>query len=219
MVDDEPVSRKVAALLLAQQGWSVATVASGSEALARLEAGARYDAILLDLEIPGLDGLETARALVLRSPTGARPWLVLQTAGVTDAVRARARAVGILDVLAKPLCSESLERFSARARRHRRLEDERALRSLEQAAATDDATALLGSIADAVIFGEADVARAKLAELRAVAQRRQLARVDARCSALEAALVVGSEGLEALADLEHAVGLDTREPNARARGG
>jgi signal transduction histidine kinase/CheY-like chemotaxis protein len=213
VVDDEPVNRKVAALLLARQGWSVSSAASGREALALFESSDRLDAVLLDLDMPELDGVETARLMAQRARPGRRPWLVLQTASVSDEARARARAAGVADFLPKPFEAEQLEEVVLRAERHRRLEDRRLLRTLARPArdpATHAATALVEPIAESIVFGETDVALSHLGELQALARRRQLDRIDRCCSALHDALLE-SEGLEALVDLEDAVWTYARE--------
>jgi signal transduction histidine kinase/CheY-like chemotaxis protein len=213
VVDDEPVNRKVAALLLARQGWAVSSVASGEEALERLDRGERFDAVLLDLDMPEVDGVETARRITQRSRPGGSAWLVLQTATVSDEARSRARQAGVTDFLPKPFEAEQLEEVILRAERFRRLEACRALRTLARPArdpATHGATALVEPIAEAIVFDETDVALAHLGELQALARRRQLDRIDRSCSALHDALLE-SEGLEALVDLEEAVFAYARE--------
>jgi signal transduction histidine kinase/CheY-like chemotaxis protein len=213
VVDDEPVNRKVAALLLARQGWSVSSAASGREALTLFDSSDRLDAVLLDLDMPELDGVETARLIAQRARAGRRPWLVLQTASVSDEARARARAAGVTDFLPKPFEAEQLEDVVLRAERHRRLEDRRLTRTLARPArdpATHAATALVEPIAESIVFGETDVALAHLGELQALARRRQLDHIDRCCSALHDALLE-SEGLEALVDLEEAVWTYARE--------
>ncbi len=207
VVDDEPVNRKVAALLLGREGWTVSSAATGAEAVALFDAIDRVDAVLLDLDMPELDGVETARTIAARSRPGRRPWLVLQTASVTVEARTRARAAGVSDFLPKPFETAQLHGVMMRAERHRRLEDRRAARALARPArdpATLAAVALVEPVAEAVVLGETDVALAQIGELQALARRRQLDRIDRCCSALHDALLE-NEGLEALVDLEEAV--------------
>jgi len=69
LVDDERVVREVLALLLISLGHTVVAVASGAEALARLEAAEPYDLVLTDLVMPGLGGWELVRRIRERWPT------------------------------------------------------------------------------------------------------------------------------------------------------
>jgi len=213
VIDDEPVNRKVAALLLSREGWSVRSAASGQEALDLQALEPRIDAVLVDLDMPELDGIATARILGDRAAPGQRPWLVLQTASIDEQARARARQVGVLDFLPKPFEVEQLRDVMLRAARHRRLEERRGQLGIVRPRhdpATHAAVSLLAAVGEAILFGETDVAFAQLGELQALARRRQLDRVDRCCSALHDALLE-SEGLEALADLEAAVWAYARE--------
>ncbi len=213
VVDDELVNRKVAALLLSREGWSVRSASSGQEALELQARDPRIDAVLVDLDMPELDGIATARLLGEQAPPGLRPWLVLQTASIDEQARVRARQVGVLDFLPKPFEVEQLRDVMLRAARYRRLEERRAQLAIVRPRhdpATHGAVSLLVAVGEAILFGEADVALAQLGELQALARRRQLDRIDRCCSALHDALLE-SEGLEALADLEAAVWAYSRE--------
>ena len=63
VVDDEPDVRLLARLVLTTGGHDVLEAASGEEALASLANGARPDAVLLDIRMPGIDGWEVLRRL------------------------------------------------------------------------------------------------------------------------------------------------------------
>lgn len=62
-VDDEPDIRSLLRIMLEGQGYLVQESSSGSQALELLQAGASFDLILLDILMPGMDGVETARAI------------------------------------------------------------------------------------------------------------------------------------------------------------
>ena len=67
VVDDEPAVREVAALMLEDLGCEVVTAANGSEALERLALDARIEALITDINMPGMDGYDLAeRAQQLR---------------------------------------------------------------------------------------------------------------------------------------------------------
>jgi len=97
--DDEDV-RALAELVLRRDGFDVIAVADGDAALAAAEARPP-DVAVLDVSMPLMDGLETARRLRDRDATsGVR--ILLLTARVTDADRERGRAAGVDDQLDKP---------------------------------------------------------------------------------------------------------------------
>ena len=97
--DDEDV-RALAELVLRRDGFDVIAVADGDAALAAAEARPP-DVAVLDVSMPLMDGLETARRLRERDATsGVR--IMLLTARVTDADRERGRAAGVDDQLDKP---------------------------------------------------------------------------------------------------------------------
>ncbi|GAB4196218.1 MAG: hypothetical protein OHK0013_03240 [Sandaracinaceae bacterium] len=221
VVDDEPVNRKVASLLLVRCGWIAMTASSGEEALASVRSSERIDAVLVDLDMPGLDGIETVRALASGAQTGRRPWLVLQTASIEDSARARALDAGAMDFLPKPVDGERLREVLQRAARHRRAEDLRLVRGLRPPPREGAALSLLGlltTLTVAVIAGESEVAMAALGELQLDARRRQLERIDRACTALHDALLEG-DGIEAMVELEDAVSSFARDASiTRAAG-
>src|SRR5688500_10357289 len=67
VVDDNAVNRKVAALFVERHGYDVEVAASGPEALEMLAAG-QFSLVLLDCQMPGMDGYETAAAIRERHP-------------------------------------------------------------------------------------------------------------------------------------------------------
>jgi DNA-binding response OmpR family regulator len=69
IIDDDPVMRDFSRLVLANEGYHVATAENGMQALEMLEANP-FDLILLDIQMPGLDGFETLKRirLITRTP-------------------------------------------------------------------------------------------------------------------------------------------------------
>jgi len=104
IVDDEPAIRFFLAEELDQVGYSVQTAASGEEAVARLQ-DEPADLVLLDLKMPGMDGLQVMESLE-RQP--APPIVIVLTAhaSVDSAIGALRR--GAFDYLRKPCTSEAL---------------------------------------------------------------------------------------------------------------
>jgi len=108
IVDDSKLARIVAGRALAalKPDWERVEAAEAGEALALVEAGG-IDAVLLDYNMPGKDGLALAEEL--RAAHRAMPIAVI-TANVQDEVIARARAIGA-SFIAKPLTEEGLRGF------------------------------------------------------------------------------------------------------------
>ena len=100
-VEDDPDIQTVARIALeAVGGFTVLGCGSGAEALERVEAFAP-DLILLDMLMPGMDGMETLRSLRLLPGAVAVP-VVFMTAKVQAQDVAEYRAAGAVDVIAKP---------------------------------------------------------------------------------------------------------------------
>jgi len=104
LVEDDPDIQKVARMALeAVGGYSVRVCGSGPEALAALAGNAPFapDLVLLDVMMPGMDGPATLAAL-RRIPGAERLPAVFMTARVQTDEVARYRALGAVDVIAKP---------------------------------------------------------------------------------------------------------------------
>ncbi|HUI40885.1 MAG TPA: sigma-54 dependent transcriptional regulator [Terriglobia bacterium] len=106
VVDDEPSMRRYLQTLLEVDGYRVATASSGEEALARLEGGPAPHLVLLDLLMPGIDGLETLERL-----RGMRPELkTVMLSCVNDSRKiAQAIRLGAQDYLTKPFQKADLD--------------------------------------------------------------------------------------------------------------
>jgi CheY-like chemotaxis protein len=107
VVDDHPVTRLVMTAQLAALGHAADTADSGETALAAL-AGQPYDAVLLDCEMPGLDGYETCRRLRRLEDGARRVPVIALTAHTGAADLERCLAAGMDGHLAKPWRSEEL---------------------------------------------------------------------------------------------------------------
>jgi signal transduction histidine kinase/ActR/RegA family two-component response regulator len=107
VVDDSAVNRRLCELLLRRLGYEPEAAVDGLEAL-DLQRSLDPDLILMDVQMPRLDGLDATRRI--RSATGPsrRPWIVATTAFSSAEDRAAALQAGMNDVLPKPLRSEDL---------------------------------------------------------------------------------------------------------------
>ncbi|MCS7480339.1 response regulator [Umezawaea endophytica] len=99
VVDDDPDVLEVLSLSLGfRDGWLVETAGGGEEALRRCLTGG-VDAVLLDVEMPGLDGRRTLRALREAAQLGALPVVFITAA---PDLESELRELGALAVLSKP---------------------------------------------------------------------------------------------------------------------
>jgi len=116
LVEDNEVNQTVAKLLLNKRGHEVDVVADGSEAVAAVQRVA-YDLVLMDIRMPGMDGVETTRAI--RALTGhARDVpIIAVTANAILGERERYLAAGMIDYVTKPIDARHLEDAIDRASR------------------------------------------------------------------------------------------------------
>ncbi|MDB5683374.1 MAG: LytTR family two component transcriptional regulator [Sphingomonas bacterium] len=112
VVDDEPLAVERLQILCAREpAIDLVGVASDGEAALRLAEALAPDLLLLDIAMPGLDGMEVARALERRSP---RPAVIFCTA--FDQYAVAAFDVSAVDYLLKPVSADRLARAIARVR-------------------------------------------------------------------------------------------------------
>ena len=120
VVDDEPALRMMVGAVLRDEGWDVAEAPSAEDALDLL-SGARPDVILLDMRMPGMDGLEALGAIRAKSP--GVPVVMLTAFGtVGSAVDAMKR--GAFDYLTKPADNDELVAVLGKAYEYSRLVSE-----------------------------------------------------------------------------------------------
>jgi signal transduction histidine kinase/CheY-like chemotaxis protein len=105
LADDNSVNQQVALRLLNRLGYRVDVVANGLEVLASLTRQ-NYDVILMDVQMPEMDGLEATRKL--RSGWAKHPLVIAMTAGVSDTERQACVDAGMDDYISKPLRIENL---------------------------------------------------------------------------------------------------------------
>jgi len=98
VVDDDPPIRRVLQTTLTSAGYMVSNAMTGEEALEKLQKGLAVDAILLDLKMPGMGGLEACRRIREISDT---PILIISIVREPED-RTQALAAGADDYLAKP---------------------------------------------------------------------------------------------------------------------
>jgi CheY-like chemotaxis protein len=105
IVDDEPEVRQVLREFLASRGYDTALATSGSEALSSLEREP-HDLVLLDVTMPGMDGVETLRRIVALQPTVP---VIMVTANADIATTSKLLAMGAVDYIPKPFDLDYLD--------------------------------------------------------------------------------------------------------------
>ncbi len=107
VAEDNAVNQRVAVLLLERLGYRADVVADGAEAVRAL-ATTPYDVVLMDVQMPVMDGLEATRRIRELSD-GRQPYIVAMTANALSEDRARCLDAGMDDYLSKPVRREDLE--------------------------------------------------------------------------------------------------------------
>ena len=122
IVDDEPGIRESLCGALCDEGFDCVAVSSGEECLAEL-ARCAYDAVLLDVWLPGMDGLETL-ARIQEIPAVERPEVIIISGHGTIETAVKATKAGAFDFLEKPLTIEKVIVVLRNAIEQKRLEME-----------------------------------------------------------------------------------------------
>lgn len=107
LVDDSATLLLSMTAILEGAGYAVVQARSGAEAIACLEASARPDLVVTDLNMPGMDGIAVIKALRKLPRCRFTPILVLTTES-RDAKRQEARAAGATGWLVKPVAAAEL---------------------------------------------------------------------------------------------------------------
>jgi signal transduction histidine kinase/CheY-like chemotaxis protein len=116
VAEDNATNRRLAERLLERLGYEATVVEDGRQAVDAAEEG--FDAILMDVQMPELDGLAATQRI--RATQGSRPWIVATTANTTAADRRACQEAGMDDYVSKPIRPERLVAALARASTHRR---------------------------------------------------------------------------------------------------
>jgi GAF domain-containing protein/CheY-like chemotaxis protein len=107
LAEDNAVNQKLALRLLAQMGYRADLASNGIEAVESVERQP-YDVVLMDVQMPEMDGLEAARRINAKHPNGGRPRIVAMTANAMAGDREACLAAGMDDYITKPIRVEAL---------------------------------------------------------------------------------------------------------------
>ena len=112
LAEDNIINQKVALHLLKRLGYQADVVVNGLEALNALRTQS-YDVILLDVQMPEIDGLTVAQTVCQEWPEATRPWMIAVTANALPSDRLACLDAGMNDYLAKPIQLSQLEQALA----------------------------------------------------------------------------------------------------------
>jgi CheY-like chemotaxis protein len=107
LAEDNVVNQKLALRILQQMGYRADLASNGIEAIESVERQA-YDVVLMDVQMPDMDGLEASRRICARWGREARPRIVAMTANAMQGDRDMCLAAGMDDYLTKPIRVERL---------------------------------------------------------------------------------------------------------------
>jgi len=110
VVDDNDINREVAYEMLKEEGCSVLSVPDGFEAFTALFQE-KYDLVLLDIEMPGMDGYSTARAIRRLPNSNSKIYIIALSAHVLETSRVAALEAGMDAYLTKPVDTAELRRI------------------------------------------------------------------------------------------------------------
>jgi PAS domain S-box-containing protein len=113
VAEDNPINQKIALRQLAKLGYSADAVANGKEVLQALE-GVPYDLILMDCQMPDMDGFEATRIIRQSEESGKRIPILAMTANAVQGDRERCLAVGMDDYISKPVRQQDLANLLSR---------------------------------------------------------------------------------------------------------
>jgi CheY-like chemotaxis protein len=107
LAEDYVVNQKLALRLLAQMGYRADVTANGLETIEALERQP-YDVVLMDVQMPEMDGLEATRQIRARWPAAEQPRIIAMTANAMQGDREICLEAGMDDYVSKPIRVEEL---------------------------------------------------------------------------------------------------------------
>ena len=201
IVDDEPLIRQSLSGVLQDEGYQTNAVESGEACCDELARG-NYDLILLDVWLPGVDGLETL-GRIQEIPFAARPVVVIVSGHGNIETAVRATKLGAFDFLEKPLTIEKVTVVVKNALQQRKLElelerfkedDEYKLKiigeSVPMRALRQQLSLMAASNGRVLIYGESGTGKELVAHaIHHISPRASEAFVEVNCAAIPEDLI------------------------------
>jgi len=107
LAEDNVVNQKLAMRLLQQMGYRADLASNGIEAIECVQRQP-YDVVLMDVQMPEMDGLEASRKITAQWPSAVRPRIVAMTANAMQGDREECLAAGMDDYITKPIRVDQL---------------------------------------------------------------------------------------------------------------
>ena len=201
MVDDEPGIRQSLSGVLEDEGYAVETAASGEECLEALPGG-NFELVLLDIWLPGMDGMEVL-ARIQEIPFDARPVVVVISGHGSMEAAVKATKLGAFDFLEKPLSIEKVAVVTKNGLAHRKLELENSRlkedtgarwriigESVPMKALRQQLGLMAGTNGRVLIYGESGTGKEVVAHaLHAMSPRAAEPFVEVNCAAIPEELI------------------------------
>ncbi len=201
VVDDEPAIRQSLGGVLEDEGYTISAVESGESCLAALP-GAGFELVLLDVWLPGVDGLEVL-ARIQEIPFGERPLVVIISGHGSVEAAVKATKLGAFDFLEKPLSVEKVLLVVKNALAHRslalenvRLKGDNSSRwriigeSVPMKALRQQLSLMAATNGRVLIFGESGTGKELVAHaIHALSPRLSEAFVEVNCAAIPEELI------------------------------
>ncbi len=108
LAEDNAVNQKVAMSMLSRLGYKADVAANGLEVLEALDRQV-YDVILMDVQMPEMDGLEATSRIRKRGSAGGQPWIIAMTAYALEGDREECFKVGMNEYISKPIRMRALQ--------------------------------------------------------------------------------------------------------------
>ncbi len=109
LAEDNPVNQKVALAMLRHLGYRADVAENGRQVLNMVEGVKKYDVILMDIQMPEMDGLQATRLIRSRLPSSEQPRIVAMTAYTMQGDREQCLAAGMDEYISKPVKMEDLK--------------------------------------------------------------------------------------------------------------
>jgi CheY-like chemotaxis protein len=107
LAEDNVVNQKLALRLLGQMGYSADVAVNGQQAVERIEQQI-YDVVLMDVQVPEMDGLEASRRITTKYQPAQRPRIIAMTANAMQGDREQCLVAGMDDYVTKPIRVDTL---------------------------------------------------------------------------------------------------------------